>query len=206
MVVAAANALAALSPFQAMSLAVRLPALLPAAVLLFAAWRSGRAARRVLLAGGLVSAALFFAEAADIAAGGLPWEALAWRPHLGWTVLGAWMWATDDRSRSPRCSGVSAAFAGVYALLGAWIPAVVMLGLDRATRMGMGMRVALGAQALFALLVARWPLEVAERLGVLGLSVDGTTVAAAWVVGGLQALFWAAVVLPRRGSGIVGDP
>jgi hypothetical protein len=193
----------ALSPFQCTWLAIALPTLLTLGVWLGAATRFQSGARWVLGIGGLLAAGVFLAEAHDVLGGRLPWEEPWWRPHLEWTLLGGVLWATDDRTRSPRCGAASAALAVLHALLGAWVPAVVMVGLDRAARLGTGARVALAGQALFALFLNHWPLELAERLGFLGLSIDGTTIAAAWVGGAVQAALWGGVLLgvrpPRTG-------
>ncbi|MCB9672569.1 MAG: hypothetical protein H6736_12585 [Alphaproteobacteria bacterium] len=176
-----------MSPYAQVWLALQVPHVL----LLLAWWTSGSRVARV---GGLALVLWLVVEAGAVLSGGLPSEG-PWVAHvLGWLTLAGWAltwpWA--------RFSTASVAGAAGLALVGGWVPAVVLLGRGTLERVSVAGRAALAVLVASAWVRDHGMLRVAEGVGVLGLGMDATTVLAAAVVGAVHAAAWAALLHVSR--------
>jgi hypothetical protein len=142
--------------------------------------------------------ALHASDLASVASGGLPTSEPAWFLHASWVALGVVL-----ATRYGGTGRIGAAGLGLVAMcfaLQAWIPAVVLLGSATAWQLSTRSQVAVGWLLGSMALRIHGSLWAAGWIGgfLPGWSMDGVTIATAWVLGALELLGWLGVFASLR--------
>lgn len=176
-------------PFTQMWLLLHLPH-----ALLIGVW--ALAGRRSTLAGALVAGILLGEQVWTVGNGGLPRDGGVWPDLLVPGILAAVLFHGDRQ----RFALPSVLYAAVFVGLQQPLPAVVLLGTGWAKRASVRAQIGLGTIASAMGLRLFFDLEVASLVGKLGLSIDGTTIAARWLIGALHLLGWTVLLVGTRAS------
>lgn len=182
-----------MSPYALFHLLTVAPALLLGALWAVGAARSRTRLRLWLMLGAGGWLLHYGLELTQVLAGSPAWEALWLRGQWRWTVLTGLLWLTGRPRDTPRIDPTSVVFALLYFASEAWGPAILVLGRGL-TGMSTAKRLLLLAHLGILALQDHAFLAVADRLGFLGLGMDGTTIAAVWLLGALELGSWAALL------------
>ena len=118
--------------------------------------------------------------------GALPFEDRSPITHLSWAVLAGVLLSKQRERYHYR----SALLSMAWFAMGAWLPAIVVLGTGWAEKASDRHIAAAAALSTTIYARAHGSLWMANQLGPLGLSVDATTLVGHAIVGGLEAAAW----------------